>query len=77
MNDQTKRDQVYSAGRQISFHLEEIAKLVVPEMKLTLLLRHPGYPERSAVVSDETDADTVCAALRELLTKPSGGSMAV
>lgn len=67
----TERDKVYRAGMQISFHLNEIAKLLASDIELTLLMRHPNHPERNAIISNETDVDAVCRDIRKLLTSPA------
>jgi hypothetical protein len=69
--------KVERAGKQMAFYLDEIAKLFSDEVKITLLVRNPVHPERSAYLSDEADIERVCAALRQLHDKPSGGSFLV
>lgn len=72
-----QRTKVERAGKQMAFYLDEIAKLFNDEVKITLLVRNPTHPERSAYLSDETDIEAVCAALRQLHDKPGGGSFMV
>lgn len=68
--DQGISDAVHRAGKAMAFHLDEIAKLFKADVKLTLLVRHPGKPERNAYLSDEADIEPVVEALRELFTNP-------
>lgn len=72
-----RRAKVERAGKQMAFYLEEIAKLFSDEVKITLLVRNPAHPERSAYLSDEADIEPVCAALKQLHDKPGGGSFMV
>ena len=72
-----QRTKVERAGKQMAFYLDEIAKLFSDEVKITLLVRNPAHSERSAYLSDETDIEAVCAALRQLHDKPGGGSFMV
>lgn len=69
-----ERIKITRAGRQIAVHMEEIAKLLTPQMRVTLLMRHTDNPNSCAIVSDEEkkDADVVCDTLRRLLVNPTG-----
>ena len=70
-------DKVRRAGQQMAVYLDEISKLFVGDVKLTLLVRHPGKPERNAFLSDDLDIDEICAAIRALHQNPTGGSSMV
>lgn len=69
-----ERVKITRAGQQIAVHMEEIARLLTPAMRLTLLMRHTTNPKNCAIVSDEvkTDVDAVCDTLRKLLVNPTG-----
>lgn len=66
------RDDVQRVGQQMGFYMEEIAKLFKPGVKLTLLVRNPGHPERNAFLSDEDNIDEAVEAIKQL-KKPTGG----
>lgn len=72
--EQMERIKITRAGRQIAVHMEEIAKLLTPQMRVTLLMRHTYNQNSCAIVSDEQkeDADMVCDTLRRLLVNPTG-----
>jgi hypothetical protein len=48
-----ERIKITRAGRQIAVHMEEIAQLLTPNMRVTLLMRHTENPNSCAIVSDE------------------------
>jgi hypothetical protein len=64
-------DDVRRCGQQMAFHMEEIAKLFKPGVKLTLLVRNPGHPERNAFLSDEDNIDEAVEAIKQL-KNPTG-----
>ncbi len=63
--------RVIEAGDRMADHLADIAKLFVPGMKLTLLARHPGFPDgsRDIVMGDDQDLEAIVAAVRAAMTK--------
>lgn len=69
-----ERLKITRAGQKIAVHMEEIARLLTPSMRLTLLMRHTSNPNNCAIVSDEdkADVDSVCETLRRLLLNPTG-----
>lgn len=73
-DENDERERVARIGRQIAFHMEEISNLLAPQMKITLLMRHPANPKSCAIITDEdkVDVDIVCTTLRELLMNPHG-----
>jgi hypothetical protein len=72
--EELERIKITRACRQIAVHMEEIAQLLTPNMRVTLLMRHTDNPNNCAIVSDEdkTDVDAVCETLRRLLLNPTG-----
>lgn len=63
---------VRQAGKVMSHHLNEIASIFKPGVKLTLLVRVPGHPERTALLSDETDIEEAVTAMRQVRNNPTG-----
>ena len=69
-----ERQKITRAGQEIAGHMEAIASLLSPEMRITVLMRHTSNPNSCAIVSDEEkkDVDAVCETLRRLLLNPTG-----
>ena len=58
--------------REASHHLEQIAKLFKPGMKITLVVRNPDEPdgEQDTLLTDDTIPEVI-RALEQLAKKPS------
>lgn len=54
---------VESVGHAIADHLADIESYFKPGAKLTLLVRHPGFPERDLIVTND-DFDELIAMVR-------------
>lgn len=50
----------------VDYHMCKIQELFVPEVKITLVARHPDGPETSILFTDEPDIETVIDTIREL-----------
>jgi hypothetical protein len=71
------KPEVRRVAEQMAEHLDAISRLFKPGVKLTLLVRNPRDPERSAFLTDEEGPDAACRAIRQLFKNPSGGSFDV
>lgn len=63
--------QVLATAELMAHHMNAIAALFKPGMKITVLVRCPVNPERNAFLSDESDPAPVCAAITQLFTAPA------
>lgn len=57
-------ERLESVIDEVSEHLEEIAKCFRPGAKITVLVRHPGFPERDFSLSDDESAEVVAFVTR-------------
>jgi hypothetical protein len=72
--EKAEREKITRAGQRIAVRMEEIARLLTPQMRITLLMRHTTNANNCAIVSDEdkADVDAACDTLRRLLVNPTG-----
>lgn len=63
MPDPKMSPEVQRVGREIQWHLGEIAELFKPGVKLTFLARHPDSPYGTAdmVLTDDTLFEAIAA----------------
>jgi hypothetical protein len=56
---------VEEVRHEAAAHLGAIMAMFVPEMMVTLVVRHPQDPECHMVLTDDTDTDAVIALVRK------------
>lgn len=68
--------KVRAFHEMVSEHMESIAAALSPETHITLVIRHPGMPEREMVFSDDPEtAEIIKTIERRRALPPDIGSL--